>query len=273
MAHYTQVDVGAPLLSSKTLLSALPSDSNQPSGGDRFALQRVVVVQPVGDPAASGAALRAALAGAAADAGARCLIKVAPGVYDLGTAPLQMRAHVDIAGAGERDTMLMAQIDSIVAGVVVGADDAELSGMTVSNTGGATYAVAIYNDGVAPRLSHVIANAVGARGNYGVYNCNGAAPIMTHVAASASGGSCNTGIYNDGAAPIMTHVAASAAGGQMSYGIYNFDGAAPTLTDVIATAAGADRNVGLYNEESYPTLTDVIAYASGGVHNLDVFNG
>jgi hypothetical protein len=247
-----------------------PADEGQRAAGQER--RRIVSVYPVGSPAANGSALLAALDEITAAADEHCLLTIAAGVYDLGAAALQMKAYVDIEGAGERSTVITSHIGARDSGTVIGADHADLRGVTVANTGGGTIAVAIYNDAVAPRLDHITAVAAGAQGNYGVYNCNAAAPTMAYLSASAAGGSCNAGVYNDGSSPVMTHMAASGSGGRVSYGVYNFDGSAPLMTDVIATASGGDRSVGLYNEESFPTLVEVVAYASGGIHNLDVYN-
>lgn len=135
------------------------------------------------------------------------------------------------------------------------------------------FAVAIYNDAVAPQLSRVTAEASGGLANYGVYNANAAAPVMTHMRILASGHRCNIGVYNDGAAPAMTYVSATVAGGSISYGIYNCDGAAPVMSQVSATVAGGDRNFGVYNDQdTWPTMTGVTARALGGIDSIDVYN-
>ena len=236
--------------------------------------QRVLVVEPIGTAQANGAVLRAVLEGVMASAEMRCLIKLAPGVYDLGTEPLYMREYVDVEGAGERATVLTSRVGDANGGTIVGANQAELRYLTVANEGGQMYAVAIYNDATAPRVTHVTAMAAGAHANYGVYNCNGAAPTMADMTATATGGNCNAGVHNDAAAPNMIRVAASGSSGQMSYGVYNCNGATPIMTDVVATASRGSRSVGMYNDEdAWPTLTDVIAYASGGIQNFNIYNG
>ncbi|HEX5691591.1 MAG TPA: hypothetical protein VFX76_16370 [Roseiflexaceae bacterium] len=263
-----------PTLPNTVVPGSQPNAASRLVAGEQGATQRILVVEAIGLAAANGAVLRAVLEGVVASAEARCLVKIAPGVYDLGDTPLQMRDYVDVEGAGERATVLTSRVSVSMGGTVVGADNTELRHLTVANEGGQKFAVAIYNDGVAPRLVHLTALAAGAQANYGVYNCNGAAPAMVDMTATATGGSCNAGVHNDGAAPVMTRVAASGSSGHMSYGVYNTNGAAPIMTDVVATASRGSRSVGLYNDEdAWPTLTDVIAYASGGVQNINVYNG
>ena len=88
----------------------------------------------------------------------RYLIKVAPGVY---TEQVTMKEFVDIEGAGELTTKItFTGSAGIDAGTLVGADNTELRFLTVENTGGAAFAIAIYNNSAA-RLTHVSANASG----------------------------------------------------------------------------------------------------------------
>jgi len=238
--------------------------------------RRVVAAGPVGDGAdwrANGAALRSALAPIVASADEPCLLRLAPGVYDLGEAPLHMKAYLDIEGAGEQLTRLTSEVCARNSGTIVGANHTALRHLTVANTGGSEFAVAIFNDGVAPQLNGVMVEVSGGLANYGVYNCNAAAPAMTDMRVIASGRRSNIAVYNNGASPVMTHVSAMAAGGHFSYGMYNCDGAAPVMMHVEATAAGGDRNVGVYNDQdTRPAMAGVTARALGGIENIDVYS-
>jgi hypothetical protein len=257
-------------------LNTLADKAFRPRAIDGTDYRRVRAVGSIGDGTdwrANGAALRRALACTVASAADPCLLTLARGVYDLGAAPLHLKAYVDIEGTGEQATRLTSDVCSSHSGTIVGADHAMLRRLTVANTGGGAFAVAIYNDAVAPQLTRVTAEASGGLANYGVYNANAAAPVMIHMRIIASGRRCNIGVYNDGAAPVMTHVSATVAGGYISYGIYNRDGAAPVMTHVSATAAGGDRNFGVYNDQdTWPTMTGVTARALGGIDNIDVYN-
>ena len=130
-----------------SLPGACQHDSRRSTG-----YAHVVSVQPIGDGAdwaANGAALRAALCDALAGPYRRCLVRLAAGVYDLGTAPLRMRAYIDLEGAGELRTRLLSRVRLNDGGTIVGADYAELRCLSVANAGGGECAVAIYNDAVA----------------------------------------------------------------------------------------------------------------------------
>jgi len=198
------------------------------------------------------------------------LIYVAPGVY---IERVTMKQYVDIEGAGELTTKI-TYTGSVTdtTGTVLGANDAELRFLMVENTGGAAYAVAIYNSSASPRLTHVTASASGGMLNHGVYN-NSSSPTMTDVSASASGGTYNYGVYNNSSSPTMTDVSASASGGTSNYGVDNYS-SSPTMTDVTASASGGtDYNLGVFNYwGASPTMTNVSASASGGISSYGVYN-
>jgi len=200
------------------------------------------------------------------------LVYIAPGVY---TEQVTMKPYVDIEGAGELTTKITyTGSASPTTGTVVGTDSAELRFLTVENTGGAAYAVAIYNNGASPRLTHITASASGGNTfNSGVYNYDFSSPTMTNVTASASGGTNSHGVYNDGSSsPTMTNVTASASGGTFNSGVYNYSSSSPTMTNVTASASGGTYSYGVYNYSSSPTMTNVTASASGGTYSYGVYN-
>jgi pectin methylesterase-like acyl-CoA thioesterase len=168
----------------------------------------------------------------------RFLVYVAPGVY---TEQVSMKPFVDIQGSGELTTKI-TYTGSVApdTGTLIGANDAELRFLTVENTGGSNHAIAIYNSGSAPRL--------------------------THITASASGGtSANYGVFNVASSPKMTDMTASATGGAASYGVYSTTISSPTMTNMTASASGATNNVGVGSfNNSTLTMTNVTASASGG---------
>ena len=135
-----------------------------------------------------------------------------------------------------------------------GASNAELRSLTVENTGGASYATAIYNNG-----SHLPACCTsppslraGPHSNDGVSN-NGS-PKMTNVTAAASGGSESFGVVNSGSTSStkMTNVTATASGGSTSnVGVWNRAYSSPTMTNVTAAASSGTNSYGVWNELSF----------------------
>jgi hypothetical protein len=202
----------------------------------------------------------------------RYLIWVAPGTY---TETVTMKQYVDIEGAGELTTKITQVGNSLAfAGTVVGANNAELRFLTVENTGGNSYAVAIYNGTGSPRLTQITATASsGGIETVGVSNFS-TSPTMTNVTATASGGTTNAGVINStSSSPKMQNVTATASGGTSSYGVYNYNSSSPTMTNVTATALGGTNSFGVSNNSSSsPTMTDVTATGSGGTNSYGVYN-
>jgi hypothetical protein len=67
------------------------------------------------------------------------LVKIMPGVYDLGTAPLQMKPHIDVEGSGQENTIITssrtnADFDTCTVGTVQMANNTWLKNIKVMNT-------------------------------------------------------------------------------------------------------------------------------------------
>lgn len=175
----------------------------------------VIVAQSGGDFTSIQAALDSIVDASASN---RYLVYIAPGVY---TETVTMEPYVDIQGSGELTTRITQPGSaSTTAGTVVGANNAELRFLTVENTGGTTYAVALYNSGVTPRLTHISTTAAGGTYNYGMYNLS-ASPVLLNVTAIASGGTASYGMVNISSHPTITNSLISASNGGLNYGIYN----------------------------------------------------
>ena len=243
------------------------------------AYARTVIVSPVGTPLDNGTAVLDALKGIGGpdpSAGSPYLLKIEPGRYDLGSQTLVMREWVDIEGSGELVTTITASgSTSFETGTVVGADNVELRFLTVENTGGSDFAVAIYNGGTSPRLTHVTASAWGGNSNYGVRNSTttSASPTMADVTAIASGGATAVGVDNDVSAPTMKDITAQGSGAtDTNYGIYN-DADSITMTDVTAFASGGTSARAIRNAYCVTTMINVTATACGASsENLAVYN-
>jgi hypothetical protein len=170
-------------------------------GGDYTDIGTIVVISPKpGDPTGNGTALLNNLADITADATHPYMIKLGPGIYDLGTSSLQMKANVDIEGSGELTTIITGHLNSNVSGVVLGASNAEIRFLTVRNTGGGPNAVAISNNSASSKITNVTAYAGGGGTNYCVLNI-ASSPTLTNV--TASGGSDSYGVYSTDSGTIQ----------------------------------------------------------------------
>jgi hypothetical protein len=130
---------------------------------------RTVLVSPVpGNPVASGSALHTALAGIASPSATnRYLLKIEPGIFDVGTVPLAMRSWVDIEGSGMGMTTIRG---SAFPATLNGASDAELRFLTVEAKPNTDGAMAMENSNASPRIYRVRFSVTG--GTYGVRNVN-----------------------------------------------------------------------------------------------------
>lgn len=180
-----------------------PQGPQGPQGvqGPPGAYARTIIVSPVGTEAQNGTALLNALTGiTTASATNLFLLKIEPGIYDLGTTPLAMKQYVDIEGSGEDVTTITGTTSSsspISTGTILGANNAELRFLTVANVGAVqgAYFAAIYINGTSPSISFVTVKTTSNMGfvRYGiVVNGNGAAPILEHLTVNTAIGA---GVY------------------------------------------------------------------------------
>lgn len=134
-----------------------PAGATGPQGPSGLSLVRTVLVSPQADPATSGDALRAALDAITDATSAKpYLVKIEPGVYDLGQETLIMQPYVDVEGSGEGVTILTSNGRYGVNG----ADHSELRRLSVKNEGADTLQLAIQvvgSDGFV--VDHVTASA------------------------------------------------------------------------------------------------------------------
>lgn len=199
-----------------------------------------------------------------------CLLKIMPGVYDIGANTLNM-AYVDLEGSGRNSTVIKGSVDDGQYSGVIKATVSAIRFLTVENIGGGTYSTAIYTY-AAHAISDVTAIASGGTYNRGIFNHNGA-PLMTNVEAAVSGGGSNYGIYNYGSNPRMVNVVATASNGSSSnYGIGNWF-SSPLMMNVEARAVGNSfQNTGIINTDYEGLMMNIIAAAEGGNNNIGMYN-
>lgn len=182
------------------------------------------------------------------------LLYIGPGQYTL-TTPLVMKPFVDVTGSGEQVTWLMGAISSTVAdetsAIVKGANNAALSQLSVSNTGGGDLSFGIFTTGlnVTARLQQLSVYAKGGDGNVGVLN-NGSSPMMTglNIAVEGTGTQVSFGIINaNPSAPTIIGVNALVWGGSQAIGIQNTSGAVSVIDGANVFAWDASASAGIWN--------------------------
>lgn len=238
-------------------------------------LPRTVVVSPSGTPAASGAALVAAVnALGDASCGNPYLVRIEPGIFDLGTQPLVLKPCLAVEGAGELVTEVRGGgAESTSSGTIVGAPNSEVRRLTVRNTGGNVAAVAIFANNASLKLTHVTALASGGTSfNYGVYYKSTAIADLASVTAEARGGQTARAIYNQASSPFMTDVRAAASEGNVNVGVYN-EASTPVMTSVDAIASAGTTCYGIFNAGSaLPVISGGSAFAACQGTSYGIYN-
>jgi len=155
-----------------------------------------------------------------------CLIKILPGVYDIGTNALQMMPYVDIEGSGENITKIKGGGPSAV---IRGNSFTELRFLTVEHTGGAESSIAISGSPSQRLTSITIISTSGNNTNFGVnYENDFMSPVtpplrMKNLTILVMGGAFNVGVLNgfNGGSIIIEHSSITGATNSI-YGLTTF---------------------------------------------------
>jgi hypothetical protein len=161
---------------------------------------RTITVRPdTGNASSNGIALVAALSGISGNSATDpYLIKIEPGVYNIGILGLIMKPFVDVEGSGENETFINATRGDIVqsasAAAVVGAADSELRSLTVTNGSTSLFGTGFHSTGAGTRrISNVtIHSSGGTNTSFGVYATTGATVTAFGVTVTATGGGGTT---------------------------------------------------------------------------------
>ena len=204
------------------------------------------------------------------------LLKIMPGVYNIGGNAVKMKRYVDIEGSGETTTKIISNIDwfPAITATVVGSDNAEIRFLTIENTG-SRYTAAFMNNGASPKMTNITINASGYEVT-ALINMNKSNPVMVNVTShsTASQGIRCWAIYNDKSSPVMKGVTAIADGSYVdNIAITNVE-SSPTMDNVIATGGlgQSSLGMGISNSSSNPIMNNVTATGSGYNYSYGVSN-
>jgi hypothetical protein len=258
------------------------------------------------DAAGSGAALLAAIAAIPTagndvpSASNPWLVKVGPGRYDIGTGSLVLPSFTALEGAGKEITVVTASgYASSSSGTIVMGNYGQMSRLTVYNSGGGSYEIAVFIPTPATQVGfeHVKLNASnqtnasgtayalradnntsfslvdceltahGAYTNYGIFAYStGVESRLEGVKISAYGSNASgnsVGFYSSAASPVISSSRITVSGGTLQYGIFaSGGGAAVDLrnSEIDVSGPGAGVFVG---DVSATLLGDVISSGSG----------
>lgn len=149
---------------------------------------RTTIVSPGGTPQTSGTNLLTALASVNGTSSAPWLLKIEPGIYDLGSSRLEMKSWVDIEGSSVGTTFIEGDGPSGTSDAILkGANDSEIRNLTI--------------------------RCVGTTGCRAIVNSSGASSVRDlHISANLANGSI-TGIRNEGQSPTIDNVVIDLEGG------------------------------------------------------------
>jgi hypothetical protein len=220
-----------------------------------FAATTVHVVPVTNNPTASGTNLLNALAGiVTANAANPFVLKLDPGIYDVGSTALQMKSFVDIEGSGQQITTIRGLGNNVgfLIGVVQGARSSELRDLTVSCLGnGFANAIPVLLNNVNTSVRDVTLVSSQATASWGL-RCLACTSTLQDLTVRVSGGTQAYGIAASGASlqtkPVIRRAVITLSGAAIGHGIYSDQNAAPVVRDVEIAVTGGTTGFGLqYN--------------------------
>jgi hypothetical protein len=159
-----------------------------------------------------------------------CMVKILPGVYDIGTNTLQMHHYVDIEGSGEKVTKIVGHgVNNALSHWVVSMAEAEIRFLTVENTGGGDKSIAVLSgSGFNTKMTNITLIVTGGfTRNYGFlgdadFITSSSSLKMTNVTIITKGNPVNYGIFKsiDSSLLEMKNVSITVSGGETNYGAY-----------------------------------------------------
>lgn len=223
---------------------------------------RTVVVSPTpGSPTTSGQTLLQALASiSGASSTDRWLVKVEPGVYDVGTSYLQMKAWVDLEGSGMEKTVIQGtgqagSVFTFVEGVLKGAAFTEVRDLTVLcvTTAANPGCITIANWNVSPRYTRVRATSTSTDGNHWGFRNTDASPLLDQVEVLVANGGSNYGVVNASSTsrPTIQRSFIKVVNGSFSNdGILNKDTSSAVVEDTTIYARNGGETAGIRGLET-----------------------
>jgi hypothetical protein len=213
---------------------------------------RTVLVSPVpGNQLASGTALRNALTGIPSPSSTdRWLLKIEPGIYDVGTTQLQMRSWVDIEGSGIGMTTIRGSVLPENA-TIHGANNTELRLLTIEAIPNIDGATAMRNDSASPRIYRVKFSTTG--GTWGVRNFS-STPLFEECEITVTGlspgsayGVSFRGILPGGSRSSILRTKITVSGAGHNHGVSTRDGLFITeIRDSLIHATGGSTARGVH---------------------------
>lgn len=227
---------------------------------------QVVVVSGANPPLVNGANLLAAIAGIPAPGPANpWVVKLEPGIYDLGGQQIVMRDFVDIEGSGRDVTYVQSDVTLSPSDAVVEAPagiEAELRELTITNNSPST-GTGVRISTSAFLLTEVNIEALTGRDGIGAQTLN-VSPRINEVFARVNAGSSGIGFEIIRGGTVITQSLAFVQGTEKVFSaiLTNTEG---TLDGLIGFAFGGEANIALYVQgQTTPDVINSRFTATGG---------
>ncbi len=200
------------------------------------------------------------------------LVKIMPGVYNVGSSSVQMKPYVDIEGSGENATKIIGNSGDSSSGVIICATNAEIRLLTIENSGSGNYSQAIYINNVSNvKLSNVtVTSSTAVIKSTGIYNRQ-SSPLLTNVTIISSGPSTYvTGITDDSGSPVLKNVSINVSNGGDVYGMELNSSLNPSINNLkISASGGSSRTFGIANlYTSSTTIQNADITSTGASGNI-----
>jgi hypothetical protein len=259
------------------------------SAGFQDALVQTIVVSPGASESASGTALRSALAGITdASATKPYLVKVEPGIYDIGSSDdvgytdLTLPPFVHLEGSGEGATIIQGSVDTgdTGTGVLNLSSNTEVRFLTIKNDGEGVNSntEAIHADTVSDFvLNHVTATAEASTTLLtviGIETSTGKLANVT-VAGDGTGASQSDGMtLTDSTVTIVDSDLTGADADTTNRALTMTNSTISVYSSRLSGAGGTSAQAFFFgNDTITASLFDVHAQGSGGTENFGIVNG
>lgn len=241
---------------------------------------QTVHVHPVpGNHTASGTALLNALAGITnASATKRYVIKIEPGIFELGSSRLVMKPYVDIEGSGQEATVIQGGgFSTSDDGLIWGAASSELRELQVRSASHPSQAaIAFYLPSGDTRLRNVSLFAIGGVGTWGIRSAGD--PFIEECTIQVQGGANSHGFVSLGEnrRPVIKRTVIKVTSGSSNgYGMLFLSGSAPAeIRDVQIEVSGSySFSYGIYLDDPFNLLASRITSSTIDVTGANTNTG
>lgn len=176
------------------------------------------------------------------------LIKIMPGVYDIGSGTLGIASYVDVEGSGRNATIITGSGHATAAGTIAAGGASEIRNLTIENTGGDVWAVAVKctSDGKV-KLRDISLNASGGTQAYGIFNnCSDLTIENSDISVLEAGVAVGVHSYNyyNNFKLKLKNVSINASGG-VAYGLNGQCGANIDANNVSINFSESSQSAGI----------------------------